>query len=159
MASRDLPGTDGPPRASGLRGAAGPRPWAYRSPALDVPFVGSASLAGMRSAVAAHGAGLGLSGERLDAMVVIVHELAANAVVHGGGGGRLRLWSGDRAVYCQVSDTGPGMTLTDRPRAVPPAAMEHGRGMFFVRQLADGVHIQSNPGGTVVTASVGLTQH
>ena len=126
-------------------------------PALDLPFAGRASLAGMRCAVARHGAGLGLSGERLDAMVVIAHELAANAVVHGGGRGRLRLWSAGGAVYCQISDEGPGMSATDPPVTAPPVAFERGRGIFFVHQLADSVDIASDPSGTVVTACVGLS--
>ncbi|MFS8478437.1 MAG: ATP-binding protein [Micromonosporaceae bacterium] len=131
-------------------------PGSDEDPALDLPFSGRASLAGMRYAVARHGAGLGLTGERLDAMVVIAHELAANAVVHGGGRGRLRLWSGDDAVYCQISDEGPGMSSAHPPIAAPPAAFECGRGIFFVHQLADSVDISTDPTGTVVTACVGL---
>ena len=37
-------------------------------------------------------------------------ELATNAVRHGGGSGRLRLWTDDQVLVCEVSDTGAGIT-------------------------------------------------
>jgi anti-sigma regulatory factor (Ser/Thr protein kinase) len=40
-----------------------------------------------------------------DAMLA-VHELAANAVRHGAGRGRLRMWSQEGALCCQVRDGG-----------------------------------------------------
>jgi anti-sigma regulatory factor (Ser/Thr protein kinase) len=153
MPSRDL--------ATATTDGSGPAP----SSALNVPFAGGESLARMRYAVATHGAALGLAGERLDAMVAIVHELAANAVVHGGGRGRVRLWAGDNTVYCEVSDEGPGIRSATAARLsntsrgpAPPAGYERGRGIFCVRQLADSVHIRSGASGTVVTACVGLAR-
>lgn len=145
-----------------LADAADAGPGSDTAIALNVPFAGAKSLARMRYAVAAHGAALGLAGERLEAMVVIVHELAANAVVHGGGRGRLRLWAGDDAVYCEVSDDGPGIGSDGAsagrgpawPFNAPPPGYERGRGIFCVRQLADRVDIRSGADGTVVTAAV-----
>lgn len=153
-----------------LAGAAEAAPGTDASIVLNVPFVGRESLARMRYAVAAHGPALGLAGERLDAMVVIVHELAANAVLHGGGRGRLRLWARGDAVYCEVSDDGPGIgmpgggppsgpggrpVVSSWPVSAPPDGYERGRGIFCVQQLADSLHIRSGASGTVVTAAIG----
>jgi hypothetical protein len=57
---------------------------------LDVVF-GWADFARLRRQVAAQCAAAGLTGTRLDAFVLAVHEIAANAIVHAGAGGRLIL--------------------------------------------------------------------
>ena len=44
---------------------------------------------------------------RVYAVVVAAHELAANAVRHGAGRGRLRLRADGAFLYCQASDDGP----------------------------------------------------
>ena len=60
--------------------------------ALDQAFDGD-SLYALRAAVAAHGSQAGLSEGQTRDLVLAVHELAANAVRHGAGQGRLRLWA------------------------------------------------------------------
>src|SRR5215470_4274324 len=78
------------------------------SPALDQVCDGD-SLFALRAAVAAHGSQAGLSEGRTRDLVLAVHELAANAVRHGAGQGRLRLWAAQDAVRCEVTDEGaPG---------------------------------------------------
>jgi hypothetical protein len=57
---------------------------------LDVVF-GWADFARLRRQVAAQCAAAGLTGTRLDDFVLAVHEIAANAIVHAGAGGRLIL--------------------------------------------------------------------
>src|ERR1700734_2783961 len=64
------------------------------------------SLFALRAAVAAHAAAAGLPQHRADDLVVAVHELAANAVLHGAGHGRLRLWRQGEALRCEVTDDG-----------------------------------------------------
>jgi len=61
--------------------------------------------------------------------MLAVHELAANAIRHGAGRGRLRMWDQDRAVCCQVQDAGRA------PRGVRPGAHEKagGAGWRYVR--------------------------
>jgi signal transduction histidine kinase len=46
----------------------------------------------------------------LDVFVLAVHEVTGNAVQHGGGRGRARLWYADGALRCRVTDDGPGLT-------------------------------------------------
>src|SRR5579872_2306597 len=49
------------------------------------------SLYALRATVAAHATQAGLAPGRSDDLVIAVHELAANAVRHGAGHGRLRV--------------------------------------------------------------------
>ena len=116
------------------------------SPALDQAF-DSDSLYSLRAAVAAHGSQAGLSDGRTRDLVLAVHELAANAVRHGAGQGRLRLWAADDAVRCEVTDQGvPGET--DAADAARWQA-EPGHGLWLVRQIADSASVQSGESGTV----------
>ena len=84
---------------------------------LDQTFTAD-NLFALRNAVAAHGAEAGLSDQRLSDLVLLAHELASNAIRHGGADtrapGRLRLWraveaDGRTAVVCEISDSGPGL--------------------------------------------------
>ncbi len=87
-------------------------------------------------------------------MVLAVHELAANAIVHGGGAGRLRVWSLARTLLCQVDDG--GRSGSARPggfseqAAVNALPSEPGHGLWVVRQVADQLQSISGPAGTSV---------
>ena len=114
--------------------------------ALDQAF-DSDSLYALRAAVAAHATQAGLAPGRSDDLIIAVHELAANAVRHGAGQGRLRLWAADDAVRCEVTDQGaPGET--DAADAARWQA-EPGHGLWLVRQIADSASVQSGVSGTV----------
>ena len=116
------------------------------SPALDQAFDGD-SLYALRAAVAAHGSQAGLSEARTRDLVLAVHELAANAVRHGAGQGRLRLWAAQDAVRCEVTDEGtPGEA--DGADAARWQA-EPGHGLWLVRRIADSASVQSGASGTV----------
>jgi len=116
-------------------------------PALDQAFDGD-SLYALRAAVAAHGSQAGLSEGRTRDLVLAVHELAANAVRHGAGQGRLRLWAAQDAVRCEVTDQGtPGEADAARWQAEP------GHGLWLVRQIADSASVQSGASGTVAAVS------
>lgn len=124
-----------------------------RAPAALDQIFDRQGLVALRAAVSAHAAWAGVPSERIDDLVVLAHELASNAVRHGGGQGRLRLWRVDGAAYCEVSDDGPGLADPERAgHQRAPVAATDGRGLWIVRQLADEVRVESGPGGTVVTA-------
>src|SRR5271169_587692 len=132
------------------------RPPAEPAPlaATDAPILDQAfdadSLYVLRAAVAAHGAQAGLPPGRTDDLVIAVHELAANAVRHGAGHGRLRVWRADHALLCEISDDGTPLAAdadqrpsgksgesgeTRNPAA--PWRTEPGHGLSLVRQVAD----------------------
>lgn len=135
----------------------GPSPPPQERPAAGPPVeqdFDAASLYMVRAVASAHAAAAGLSRQRVYDVTSAVHELAANAVIHGAGRGRVRLWTRDGYLYCQVSDDGP--TGTARPREVPWAA-DYGHGLWIVAQVADNSSIDHSPAGTTVTARFALT--
>jgi anti-sigma regulatory factor (Ser/Thr protein kinase) len=137
----------GPPRAADPAPVPQPLPPA----ALDVHF-DARGLRSLRAAVAASAARL--AGEAVAQTVVIVaYELAGNAVRHGGGRGRLRLWRADDRVWCRVSDHGPGLPDPVAGSTPPAPTVVGGRGLWIVRALA-AVDVATGPGGTTVTAAV-----
>jgi anti-sigma regulatory factor (Ser/Thr protein kinase) len=110
------------------------------------------SLYALRTAVAAHAAEAGLSRQQVYDVVAAAHELAANAVRHGAGHGRLCLWADSRALHCQVSD--PGRADQDPARPDAPAwGREHGHGLWIIDQVADKVTLDRGPAGTTVTVT------
>jgi anti-sigma regulatory factor (Ser/Thr protein kinase) len=74
---------------------------------LDQEF-DSGTLYALRAAVQAHAGQVGLSEDRTGEVVLAIHELAANAIAHGAGHGRLRMWERAGALSCEIVDTGPG---------------------------------------------------
>jgi anti-sigma regulatory factor (Ser/Thr protein kinase) len=116
----------------------------------------SSSLYVLRAAVAAHAAAAGLSRARVYDVVAAAHELAANAVQHGAGRGRLRLWADGAFLYCQVSDDGPARSADQQPTGVEAWRREHGHGLWVVGEVADQLSIDHGPAGTTATAAFAL---
>jgi anti-sigma regulatory factor (Ser/Thr protein kinase) len=123
---------------------------------LDLSF-SEAELVSLREAVAAHADSAGLSRSRVEDLVLIAHELATNAVRHGGGSGRLRLWKDGDTVFCRVTDEGPGLPSLVQPMTRPDPGSAGGRGMWLVTRFADRIEIQRNGQGGDVTAEVYLS--
>jgi anti-sigma regulatory factor (Ser/Thr protein kinase) len=109
----------------------------------------------VRAAVAAHASEAGIPEGRIRDVVLAVHELAANAVRHGAGQGRVQLWITGDGIRCEVTDAGapPAGADGDRPMASSRDAaqwpVEHGHGLWLVRQVADQASLDSGPSGTV----------
>lgn len=113
----------------------------------------------LRRAVGRCAAAHGLTGSRLDGFVLAVSEIVTNAVAHGGGRGRLRLWQVDAALTCEVVDGGPGLPEEYvRGSRRPPATALHGRGLWLARQLCDLVSVAAGPHGTTVRLVTALPQ-
>ncbi|MGH3261885.1 MAG: hypothetical protein ACRDNS_07820, partial [Trebonia sp.] len=58
------------------------------------------TLPGLRKAVLSEAIDAGLPRYRACDVMLAVHELAANAVRHGGGTGHAQLWVADEALHC-----------------------------------------------------------
>lgn len=123
-------------------------------PPLDQPFT-AGHLFALRAAVEAHANALGARGDQLDRVLLIAQELAGNAIRHGGGRGRLRLWRVDDAIVCEVSDSGDGMADPGRIGLVPPPITSPtGRGLWIVRAFSAQVTIATDSNGTTITAVI-----
>jgi len=121
-------------------------------PVLDQRF-DSATLVALRSAVVAH-AVTAVGDDLAEEIVLVAHELATNAVRHGGGGGRLRLWVADGRLCCEVSDNGPGLPdPAGVGTTLPPPNTVGGRGLWIARQMAD-LTITATTAGTTITAAI-----
>src|SRR5579864_3163365 len=149
-----------PPDPGGgrLRGAGGnAAPGGGEPPVLDQVFDGN-SLYSLRAAVAAHVSQAGMPEGRARDLVLAVHELAANAVRHGAGHGRLRLWVTQDAVRCEVTDDGaPEAGGADAgSQDAAPWPEEVGHGLWLVRHVADRTSLYSGPSGTVADVSFRL---
>jgi len=147
-------------------------------PILDQEF-DSGTLYALRAAVQAHADRAGLPEDRASEVVLAVHELAANAIAHGAGHGRLRMWDLTGALSCEVVDMGraarpdalPGPDAAARsdgvsaPDAVggswivmDPWPAEDGHGLWLVRQVADQLDLRSGPRGTRAVVTFALAR-
>jgi signal transduction histidine kinase len=141
---------DAPHAAGRLAGSRAPEP-----AVLDLGF-GSSGLSGVRSTVG-QWAGMLLGGAvAVDDLLLVVNELCGNAIRHGGGQGRVRLWTDGYLVMCRVTDSGPGIGEAEAQGLVRPALdIAGGRGLWIARRLAD-LRIDTGPSGTTVTATLPL---
>jgi anti-anti-sigma factor len=118
------------------------------------------SLYALREAVAAHALQAGLAEGRVGDLVLAVHELAANAIRHGGGRGRLRIWDTGGMLRCEVTDDGAAQSATDDAVAGAGDAaqwrIDPGHGLWLVRRVADETSVQAGPSGTVAAVSFTL---
>jgi anti-sigma regulatory factor (Ser/Thr protein kinase) len=139
------------------------------APELDEEF-DLGTLHTLRAKVLFQACRAGLSESRATDVVLAVHELAANAIRHGAGAGRLRVWKLVREFCCQVDDGDPppedpvwhpvgsatnaadalSQTLTSGMPSPP------GHGLWLVRQVADRMSMASGPRGTCVRVAFNL---
>ncbi|EEP74746.1 transcriptional regulator [Micromonospora sp. ATCC 39149] len=106
----------------------------------------------VRRMVTEHAERAGLPPQRTEDLVLAVNELTTNTVRHGGGTGKLALWTDHDQLVCQLTDDG---CLSD-PLAgripVPPDALGGGRGLLLVNQLCDLVRVHTTSAGTTIRA-------
>lgn len=109
-----------------------------------------ADLGELRRAVTAAAGGAGLSPVAASDLVTAVNEVATNALVHGGGSARVRVWRAPAGVACEIVDPGPGF---DDPFAgfIPPEGRTAGgMGLWLARQLCDTLEVRREGEGFVV---------
>jgi anti-sigma regulatory factor (Ser/Thr protein kinase) len=151
--------SDEPPAQPGWR----PEDEAAATSVLDQCFDAS-SLSALRTATQACAVQAGMPAERATDVVIALHELAANAVRHGAGSGRLRIWDHVGALYCRVDDDGPlpgaarddaGMDGTGGRNLADRWPREPGHGLWLAKQVADRMTLRCDSRGTsaVITFS------
>ncbi|HET9516127.1 MAG TPA: ATP-binding protein, partial [Actinoplanes sp.] len=93
--------------------------------------------------------GAGLDRGARDNLVLAMHELAANSILHAGGGGVLSFWREPDALVVEVRDRG---RIDDVLVGRGPLDLdaENGRGIWIANQLCDLVQVRSGPEGTQV---------
>lgn len=134
------------------------------------------TLRALRAEVQAQARRAGFADSRSAEIVLAVHELAANAVRHGGGAGRLRIWNLAGAWHCQVDDgllaggdppgSGAGQQASEAAGAKGTSDLvmmsswrpRPGRGLWVVRQVADQMRVLSGPHGSSATVTFELAR-
>lgn len=109
---------------------------------------GRSDYAALRTTVQEAASAAGVTDDRASALVLAVHEITTNSVRHGGGRGRLRTWTADGALVCEVRDRGV-ITNPLVGRTSPSPTQEGGRGVWLANQLCDLVQLRSGADGTV----------
>lgn len=87
-------------------------------------------------------------------LMLAAHEIASNALRHGGGRGVVRTWSTAGEFVCEIADEGAGLEDPLAGHVDPGAGEPGGRGLWLARQLCDLVQVRSGPAGTVVRLHV-----
>lgn len=120
-----------------------PRPQRLSVGPQSVPF-GMDDLPWVRRVTAQWAAAAGLAPGRADDFVLAVHEIAANAVLHGAPPARLVLRAPAGSVVAEVHDRGRWVT------SAGPGGRPGGRGLPLARKVCDEVEIRAQPDGTAV---------
>ena len=128
------------------------------SGADDPPGIELTALAQVRDArrfAAERARGAGLGPDRAADLELIATELVTNSLRHTSGGCRLRIWTADDHLVCEVGDHGH---LADplAGRHPVPVGQRGGRGLLLVNQLADLVRTHTTPRGTTFYALLRL---
>ncbi|MFG1943853.1 anti-sigma factor RsbA family regulatory protein [Nonomuraea sp. NPDC048826] len=157
-ARRTHPALDDPsagPEAAPNPGYTDPEEFAHAADHLPLPaappdvepILFGADLAAMRRRVARRAFALGAARELRERLLLAAHEVAANAVEHGGGHGRILLWLDGGTLLCEVDD--PGRMNAPYAGYLPPAfPTDRGHGLWVVRQLCDLVEVRTGDTGT-----------
>jgi len=111
-------------------------------------------LGALRALVQAEAVEAGVPRGRLPEFLIAVHEVAMNAVTHGGGNAVARTWADERSFVCEVRDYGPGLSETLAGYLPPERGKERGRGLWLARQICDYVQVLSRDGETQVRLHV-----
>lgn len=94
-------------------------------------------------------AAAGLSPSKVEDVVLAVSEATTNSIRHGGGRGRIALWSEGSRFLCEIRDHGRiSDPLAGRIR--PTAEQPGGRGLWLMNQQCDLVQIRRLPDGQAI---------
>jgi anti-sigma regulatory factor (Ser/Thr protein kinase) len=118
---------------------------------LTIEFTGS-DLPLVRVTLAAALDRAGMPEPRRSAFVQAALEAVSNAVVHGGGEGRLTALAANGEVRCEVTDRGPGPAAVALPSGT--SAGGGGRGLLLAQALGGPIAVGPGPGGQGTTVAL-----
>jgi anti-sigma regulatory factor (Ser/Thr protein kinase) len=125
-------------------------------PLVEATFV-AADIGAVRRLVLREAQRFGLDSLRARDLMLAVSELATNSVLHGGGGGVVRLWRANGTLLCEVHDEGRFEgPLVGRER--PTNDQASGRGLWVVNHLCDLVQIRSSSAGSAVRLHMNIEE-
>ncbi|MBG0832022.1 ATP-binding protein [Planomonospora sp. ID67723] len=127
--------------------AAGERRWPITS-----------DLALLRGHVHSHAAQAGLSGERLDDLLIAANEAAINVLEHGGGQGTVSVWREEGFLAVEVADSAGRLRPEDAARVRPSADASRGFGLWLMSQLCDQLSIDQDRRGSRVLLRMRLVR-
>ncbi|GIH71810.1 hypothetical protein Mth01_40630 [Sphaerimonospora thailandensis] len=113
-------------------------------------------LAALREHVHNYAVQAGLTGTRLDDVVIAANEAAINVLEHGGGSGTLTIWHDDDHLTIDIVDNAGRLRPDDVPRPRPDPHAPRGYGLWLIGLLCDTVSIEQAPGHSRVRLSMTL---
>ena len=153
---RDVSGSHPSPRFEDPLVASGGRHWPMREPA-DPDSVSvlhfDGDLGTLRRAVVDHPSVRALSRIRRDELVLAFNEAATNAVRHGDGLARARLWQDGDRVVSEISSPAPLADPLAGGRRPDPEATS-GRGLWLINELCDLVEMRAAGAGVTLRMHV-----
>jgi anti-sigma regulatory factor (Ser/Thr protein kinase) len=122
----------------------------------DVDLHVEGSVLAARRVFARAAAEAGFAPDRVDELTLAVNEVLTNALLHGGGTARLRVWAAaGTGLTCAVDDTGPGVDDALLGFVPPATDATGGYGIWMARRLFERSELLRSPTGglTVVLAT------
>jgi anti-sigma regulatory factor (Ser/Thr protein kinase) len=113
----------------------------------DVDQLVDRRLGSARRAFAAVAAAVGFDAESTGDLTLAVNEVLTNAVTHGGGAARLRVWSSAPDLTCVVDDAGRGIDDPLIGYAGPSPGSPRGYGTWLARRLFHRSEFLRSPAG------------
>ncbi|MEW9531614.1 ATP-binding protein [Microbispora sp. NPDC049125] len=114
-------------------------------------------LAVLREHIQRYAVQAGLTGLRLDDLVIAANEAAINVLEHGGGVGTLAMWHDDTSLSVDVTDHAGVLRPEDVPKGRPSGKRDRGYGLWLMCRLCDSVSVDQAPGRSMIRLSVRLT--
>ncbi|AQZ61943.1 Putative anti-sigma factor kinase [[Actinomadura] parvosata subsp. kistnae] len=110
----------------------------------------SPDLGYIRDLVELHGRHHGLSGERLEDLVVAVNEAVTNVLDHGGRAGVVTARVHEHGITVEISDVGGRLTPEHLKAAHVDPTGSRGFGLWIIQHLCDQVTLEQTDLGSVL---------
>ncbi|MBB4703661.1 ATP-binding protein [Sphaerisporangium siamense] len=113
----------------------------------------------LRRNIGAFAGEAGLTGVRLQDLVLAVNEAAANVLDHAEGRGHVIAWHDGRFVTVEIHDRLGLLVPAHANASDPGVGTLRGRGLWLMRQLCDEVYITKDEQGSTVRLRQAIAGH